>query len=160
MTDTPISETDRLIALAKEVAGKFGLDPALVCAVAEQESGWNPWATRYEALFFSKYVAPLYTSNKIGATEAYMRGMSWGLMQVMGQTAREKGVTVKFLSQLCDPEAGISIGCQKLSDELHRLGGDVRAALLAYNGGGALHYPDEVLARMEHYQCQPPTTAP
>ena len=28
-------------------------------AVVEQESGWNPWAMRYEPAFFSKYVAPL-----------------------------------------------------------------------------------------------------
>ena len=106
------------------------------------------------------HTPPLYTNNKVSATEAYARGFSWGLMQIMGQTAREKGVTVKDLSQLCDPVHGLEMGCQKLSDELHRLGGDVRAALLAYNGGGALHYPDQVLARMEHYQCQPPTTAP
>ena len=46
---------------------------------------------RYEPAFFTKYVAPLYTNNKITATEAYARGFSWGLMQVMGQVARESG---------------------------------------------------------------------
>jgi len=53
------------------------LDPALVCAVVEQESAWNPWAIRYEPLFFAKYVASLYTNNKVSASEAYARGFSW-----------------------------------------------------------------------------------
>jgi soluble lytic murein transglycosylase-like protein len=72
----------KLVALARRAAEEEGLDPALVCAVVEQESNWNPWAIRYEPLFFAKYVAPLYTNNKVGATEAYSRGISWGLMQV------------------------------------------------------------------------------
>jgi soluble lytic murein transglycosylase-like protein len=32
---------DQLIALAKQVAARHGLDPVLVCAVIEQESGWD-----------------------------------------------------------------------------------------------------------------------
>ena len=81
----------QLIVLARKAAAAQSLDPALVCAVVEQESAWNPWAMRYEPLFFAKYVASLYTNNKIGASEAYGRGFSWGLMQVMGQVARETG---------------------------------------------------------------------
>jgi len=48
----------------------------------KQESAWNPWAIRFEPLFFAKYVASLYTNNKVSASEAYARGFSWGLMQV------------------------------------------------------------------------------
>lgn len=80
-----------LLTLAHKAATAQSLDPALVCAVVEQESGWNPWAMRYEPAFFTRYVAPLYTNNKITATEAWARGFSWGLMQVMGQVARESG---------------------------------------------------------------------
>ena len=69
---------------------------------------------RYEPAFFSKYVAPLYTNNKIAATEAYSRGFSWGLMQVMGQVARETGFDALFLSALCDPEQGLAVGCKVL----------------------------------------------
>ena len=72
----------KLLALAQRAAEAEGLDVALVCAVVEQESGWNPWAMRYEPAFFAKYVAPLYTNNKVGATEAYARGCvasaAWG----------------------------------------------------------------------------------
>src|SRR6267154_315603 len=86
----------QLIVLARKAAAAQSLDPALVCAVIEQESAWNPWATRYEPLFFAKYVASLYTNNKISASEAYARGFSWGRMQVMGQVARESGFDALF----------------------------------------------------------------
>jgi len=92
-----------ILALAKRHAISYALDPALVCAVVEQESAWNTWAIRYEPAFFAKYVASLYTNNKITASEAYARGFSWGLMQVMGQVARESGCDAPFLSALRDP---------------------------------------------------------
>src|SRR5579871_6596982 len=94
------------------------LDPSLVCAVIEQESAWNPWAMRYEPAFFAKYVASLYTNNKVSASEAYARGFSWGLMQVMGQVARENGFADRFLSGLCDPATGMEFGCRVLRKKL------------------------------------------
>src|SRR5437899_11674014 len=110
-----------LIALARRIAAAHALDTALVCAVIEQESSWNPYAMRYEPTFFSRYVAPLYTNNNITASEAWARGFSWGLMQVMGQVAREHGFAAAehpFLSELCDPEQGINVGCRVLSAKL------------------------------------------
>jgi soluble lytic murein transglycosylase-like protein len=110
-----------LIVLARRIAGAYALDPALVCAVIEQESSWNPYAMRYEPAFFGRYVAPLYTNNKITASEAWARGFSWGLMQVMGQVAREHGFLSSehpFLCELCDPEQGINVGCRVLSAKL------------------------------------------
>jgi soluble lytic murein transglycosylase-like protein len=142
----------KLVALAERAAQAEGLEPALVCAVVEQESGWNPWAMRYEPAFFAKYVAPLYTNNKIGATEAYSRGMSWGLMQVMGQTAREQGANCLFLSTLCDPGVSLGIGCRILRQRLEAAGGNVAQALQAWNGGANPDYADEVLARMGRYR--------
>ena len=141
----------QLLALARKAAAFQSLDPALVCAVVEQESGWNPWAIRYEPLFFSKYVAPLYTNNKIAATEAYARGFSWGLMQVMGQVAREVGFDALFLSAMCDPEQGLVIGCKVLRKKLDAMAGDTTRGLLAWNGGGNPSYAAQVLARRTHY---------
>ncbi|MGB9472775.1 MAG: lytic transglycosylase domain-containing protein, partial [Candidatus Acidiferrum sp.] len=120
--------------------------------VVEQESAWNPWAMRYEPLFFAKYVAPLYTSNKVGATEAYARGFSWGLMQVMGQTAREMGVNSLHLSMLCDPAVGLAVGCKVLKRKLELARGELRKALQAWNGGGNPDYADEVVARLARYR--------
>ena len=142
----------KLLALAQRAAEAEGLDAALVCAVVEQESAWNPWAMRYEPAFFAKYVAPLYTNNKVGATEAYARGISWGLMQVMGQTAREKGASSLYLSTLCDPAVGLAVGCRILRQKLESAGGDPAKALLAWNGGANPDYADEVLARVGRYR--------
>src|SRR3954469_10627992 len=129
------------IVLARKAAAKQSLDPALVCAVVEQESAWNPWAMRYEPAFFTKYVASLYTNNKISASEAYARGFSWGLMQVMGQVARETGFDALFLSVLCDPEQGLALGCKVLRRKFDAMSGDTTRALLAWNGGGNSAYP-------------------
>jgi soluble lytic murein transglycosylase-like protein len=141
----------QLVLLARRIAAVQSLDPALVCAVIEQESAWNPWAMRYEPLFFAKYVASLYTNNKVSASEAYARGFSWGLMQVMGQVARETGFDAPFLSALCDPEQGLALGCKVLRKKFDAAAGDTTRALLAWNGGGNPAYPAQVLARKPHY---------
>jgi hypothetical protein len=47
-----------LLALARTIAARHKLDPALVCAVIEQESSWDTHAIRYESAFRSRYVAP------------------------------------------------------------------------------------------------------
>ena len=141
----------QLVLLARKAAGAHSLDPALVCAVVEQESAWNPWAIRYEPLFFAKYVASLYTNNKVSASEAYARGFSWGLMQVMGQVARETGFDALFLSALCDPEQGLAVGCKVLRKKFDAMAADTTRALLAWNGGANPAYAAQVLARKQHY---------
>lgn len=140
------------VDLAKSIAKTFSLDPVLVCAIVEQESGWNPWAMRYEPAFFAKYVAGQYTNNKISATEAYARGFSWGLMQVMGQVARENGFSAVFLSNLCDPEQGLTIGCKVFKRDLDACKGDAASALLRWNGGAAPEYIKQVIDRMPRYK--------
>jgi Transglycosylase SLT domain len=132
--------TPELIALARAAAANHALDSALsassqeglpgprqgepgrivctgtalVCAIIEQESAWNPHAIRYEPGFRTRYVAPL----GLPPTEEIARSISWGLMQVMGQVAREHGFTGKFLSALCDPVVGLDIGCAALASKI------------------------------------------
>lgn len=166
-----MSAPSALVSLARKTALAHGLDAALVCAICEQESSWNPWAMRYEPLFFAKYVAPLYTNNKVSATEAYARGFSWGLMQVMGQVAREAGYSEPFLSSLCDPTDALEIGCRVLrkkfdsaqalvtrvaqtilsAPEAQSQTDTPTRALLLWNGGANPAYAAQVLARRSHY---------
>lgn len=140
-----------MIQTARTCARLHALPEALVCAVCEHESGgWNPWAARYEAAFFKRYIHPAHpdtpTTEEIDAAE------SFGLMQLMGCTARELGFKGKYFTQLCDPAIGIEFGCRKLAKCVANHPGDVRAALLAYNGGGNLTYPDLVLPLIGKYQ--------
>ncbi len=139
-------DAQKLETLARQAAARHGLSEALVCAVAEQESGWGAWAIRYEAGFFDRYVP-----KDLPASEARARAFSWGVMQVMGQVAREHGFTGKFLTELCDPETGFEIGCRVLKSKWTKAGGDTRHALLLWNGGARPAYADEVTARMKKY---------
>lgn len=143
---------DEMVQLAREIAIAHSLPPEIICGIVEHESSWNQWAIRYEPKFLSKYVAPLFTNNKISATEAYTRSMSWGLMQVMGQTARELGFDGQFLPELCDPSVGIEWGCRKLVAALKKNKGDLPSGLLGYNGGDNSEYPTEVILLARNYK--------
>lgn len=139
---------EEMIAAARAAAARHGLDPALVCAVVERESGWNQWALRYEPAFRVRYVAPL----KLPVNEEIARSISWGLMQVMGQVAREAEFQGSFLSELCDPETGLEWGCTVLAKKLAYAGGDSTKALQLWNGGGNAEYAAQVLARTNQYE--------
>ena len=138
---------DQLIQLAKTVAQTFGLESTLVCAVCEQESDWNPRATRYESAFREKYIDRLGLSDE----ESTQRSTSFGLMQIMGQVAREMGFQDN-LELLLTPEIGLSWGCRFLETRLQHTEGNVEEALLLWNGGGNLDYPGQVLARVKNYE--------
>ena len=138
---------DEIIALAKQKAGEHGLDPALVCAVIEQESAFDTMALRMEPGFERRYIKNLH----LGPSESVLRATSFGLMQVMGEVARENGFKGDFDDLCCKPEVGVEQGCIHLANELKRAGGDTRKALLLWNGGANPAYPDQVLARKSHY---------
>jgi soluble lytic murein transglycosylase-like protein len=135
-------------ALARDAAARYGLDPALVCALIEQESAWDPHAMRYEPGFRALYVAPL----RLAPSEEIARSISWGLMQVMGQVAREHDFDGKFLSALCDPATGIDVGCRVLGAKLAATQHDVLRGLQRWNGGANPDYAAQVLARTGNYK--------
>lgn len=143
---TDLSTIEARKQLAAKHAAPYGLDVALVCAVAHHESGWYPFADRHEPAFYDRYIQPLINQGKVrNITEAKNRATSYGLMQVMGQVARELGCTARSLVELTDPDLGIEFGCKKLKECIDKHPSDQRAALLAYNGGGDPGYPDLVL---------------
>jgi soluble lytic murein transglycosylase-like protein len=140
--------TPDLLHLARSVALTHSLDSALVCAVVEQESAWNPHAIRYEPAFRARYVASL----GLPPTEEVARSISWGLMQVMGQVAREHGFTGKFLSALCEAAAGLDIGCTILAAKIAAANGDITRALELWNGGANADYAPQVLSCLVNYR--------
>jgi soluble lytic murein transglycosylase-like protein len=144
----PNSDNAALIALARAAAAQHSLSPALICAIVEQESAWDPHAIRYEPAFRTRYVAPL----GLPPTEEVARSISWGLMQVMGQVAREHSFTAKSLAALCDPAAGLAIGCAVFAATLRASASDVQRAMEHWNGGANADYAAQVLARVARYK--------
>lgn len=141
-----ISKADA-IELAKTTAVTAGLSPAIVCGVCERESSWFQYSLRYEPAFEAKYLKKLKLTD---ATEQNLRATSFGLMQILGQVARELGYSGP-LGGLCEPALGIKYGCAKLAAALKKAKGDYTAALLAYNGGANAQYAAEVLAFSKKY---------
>jgi soluble lytic murein transglycosylase-like protein len=101
----------------RDAEDKFRLPYGLIRSIIITESNGDPWAIRYEPAFKSAYLDGK-TWKVFGAvsheTEVMSRATSWGLMQVMGQVARERGFDRPFLSALCNPGIGIDYGCRQL----------------------------------------------
>ena len=129
--------------LIEHAARREQIDPALIAAIIQLESGGDRNAVRYE--------------SSVGAS-------SIGLMQIVDFEFRklERG-------QLMDPAYNIDYGTRLLAIIRRMAGGDVRLALAAYNCGfegartdncgrwGGYVYADNVLATCRKFGgCTPP----
>lgn len=132
-------------------------DVALFAGWVHAESRWNHYAMRHEPAFLRTYVEPI---PGLSPTEKIGRATSWGLLQIMGQTAREFGFTGKYLPELCDPETNLDLACQILKTRF-AIDGNWDGALARYNGGllgnnvppyRNAHYVMTVHSRAEMYR--------
>jgi len=127
--------------LIEQAAAAHHLPVQLVTAVAGVESGGDTCAFRFEPAFLDRHVRPDRTVRARGfcslETERQGLATSWGLMQVMGATARVLGFDGPFLSALTDPKTGLDYGCRllaRLRDRHYaRLGWP--GVVAAYNAG-------------------------
>ncbi|MEA5113036.1 MAG: lytic transglycosylase domain-containing protein [Geobacteraceae bacterium] len=111
-----MSISPNIVPVIELAAQRHNLPAALVTAIIQVESSGNTYAIRYESGFLLTYVKK--DVKCFGAsrdTERISRATSWGLMQVMGQVARELGCEEHFLSSLCEPVNGIEYGCRQLA---------------------------------------------
>lgn len=119
----------------EDCATEFGLDPNLVGAVIQIESGGVPYRIRVEPNF--GYVnAPERYAKRLGITkdsEILCQKTSWGLMQLMGATARDQGYET-HLTGLVEPVVGIYWGCMYLGSRVKKYK-TTKAAVAAYNAG-------------------------
>lgn len=137
----------------------YNVNPSLIAAVIWQESRCDPNAIRYEDRFYEKYLRKkayaelggfLPNPRKVSAdTEKRMRAVSWGLMQLIGQTARELGFEGTFLTGLLDVETNIKLGVGFLAKLLAQNEGDAHKALLRFNGGGNKMYPHDIFGHID-----------
>jgi hypothetical protein len=143
-------------SLIEAAAQARNLDPNLVEGLILQESSgntfsWNP-EPRYRYLWnvathqpFRPLTFAERASEEPPTDFPFLKGdrdqewwaqqASWGLCQVMGATAREEGFRGPYLTQLCDPETNLTIGCSVLAKLLLWSAGNVHLALAAYNAG-------------------------
>ncbi|MEW6379426.1 MAG: tetratricopeptide repeat protein [bacterium] len=97
-------------------AGRYGLDPLIVCALMRQESMFDPLS--------------------LSSARAY------GLMQIIPSTARMIASRINAfggqnfeVEQLYEPDVNIAFGCWYLADLLQRFDGNLVYTLISYNAG-------------------------
>lgn len=142
--------TEGLKSLAFEIARANGVDPDMLAAIVQVESGWSPWVVRYEPAFayFSlpdKW-ARIHCITEL--TERQMQRMSWGLTQVMGTVCREVGFR-EMLTQMCEPENALTVGCKVLKRKMARYTNELDI-IASYNAGSAIKVTDEKYRNQEY----------
>ena len=126
--------------LVEAIAPNYGLPINLIMAISKVESDWNPWSVRFEPEVYQNHKfakIPVYGPVSI-ETERAGLATSWGFMQIMGMTARDRGFKGAFLSELCDPKTGIEYGCRQLQflkDRYCADGNHWPDVIAAYNAG-------------------------
>lgn len=157
---------DWILATVKDIE----IDPYVLAALCWQESCFDPNAERFEPGFKKRYIDPL-TDDQIRRrcpgvinleTERRDLATSWGIVQVMGQTARERGFFEHDLTRL-KSHLGLLYGAKEFTRQLKVYSGDVdclRRAISAYNAGisterNRLDYVDPVLRRIEILRNEP-----
>jgi soluble lytic murein transglycosylase-like protein len=144
--DSIASERPLLVPFASEItrfADSFQLPPSFIAAVIQEESRFEPWAARTEPHYKRKAIvqrqAREWSKRWRGApsyeTELDDRARSFGLMQVMGQLAREQRLASRYLGELYLPPNTIYHGAKRLRVLLDRYRGDTLSAISAYNQG-------------------------
>jgi hypothetical protein len=116
-------------------ASDYKLNTFLVAAIVVVESGGGTHKTRFEPTYpylygVEKYAKILQITQE---TEKVHQMTSWGLMQVMGSTARWQGYE-EDLPNLCRPTVGLRQGCLYLRQLVTKYG-NVTDAIAAYNAG-------------------------
>lgn len=130
-------------------ARTYALDPALVRAVIEQESGGQADAVRFEGHLYEKL-----RNKERNDSRRMQLASSHGLMQVLGIEAQRRGVS---FGALYDPETNIEVGTAILASCIEKSGATsklerLKQGLSCYNTGrhsserGKL-YAEQVLLR-------------
>jgi len=142
-------------SLIDDAARRHDIDANWLAAVVLTESSGDPWAIRVERGFWRRYrdgIRRWVRSTPTRNDDRWSKypdlyAASYGLAQVMLQTAVEAGFEYRYPTELLDPARNLDIAARILSRHLRRTG-TWPAALLRYNGGGDPAYPDRVRASL------------
>lgn len=125
-----------LLSIIVTNAQQTGVSPELVLAIIETESAGNPYAARYVPTYPWTRMQANRPVNCTADTESAHQRTAWGLMQIMGGTARQVGFE-GWLPELVDPETNIRIGIAYLGMLTAQHGGKhgLDGVISAYNAG-------------------------
>jgi soluble lytic murein transglycosylase-like protein len=112
------------------------VDPAIIMAIAEIESAFDPYAVRYEKdnpwVYFPRKYAK---DNRItSVTEEQLQHFSFGLMQIMGSTLRSPLNFQDNLLRALNPAVNLDLGAKYIK-WLMRKYTDKNDIASAYNAG-------------------------
>lgn len=122
--------------LIRNAATNHVLDYRLVGAIVQMESGGIPYRTRYEKAW-GNFLTPDTYAKMLGITrdtEAMAQAHSYGLMQIMGATARGLGFK-GYLSSIVLSDIGLDWGCRYLAIQFDRFKKDIHQTISSYNAG-------------------------
>lgn len=132
-----------LMGLIVSTARGAQVPPELVLGIIEAESGGDPRAARINSTYPYTMMQAKRPAMCSVDVERIFQKTAWGLMQVMGATARELGFD-GWLSELVVPETNVRLGIEflgrKMSQHLERDG--IEGVVAAYNGGAPRRRPD------------------
>ena len=132
-----------LMGLIVSTARGAQVPPELVLGIIEAESGGDPHATKINATYPYTMMQAKRPAGCSVDMERMCQKTAWGLMQVMGATARELGFD-GWLSELVNPETNVRLGIEflgrKMSQYFERDG--IEGVVAAYNGGAPRRRPD------------------
>lgn len=124
---------------------------ALVLAMCWVESKFDQFAVRTEKDYQWVWRVPEYAKKmRISIdTEQALQSMSFGVMQVMGATARWQGFDQSILLLAADPELGFHYGLKYIRHQMGRYRNNEEKAIAAYNAGHA-DYKDGKLKNQDY----------
>ena len=136
-------ENAALLSLIVSTARGAQVPPEVALGIIEIESSGDPYAAKINPTY--PYTM-MQAKRPVGCSvdvERMFQKTAWGLMQVMGATARELGFD-GWLSGLVVPETNVRLGIEflgrKMSQYFERDG--IEGVVAAYNGGAPRRRPD------------------
>jgi soluble lytic murein transglycosylase-like protein len=146
-----------------EAARSVQIPPELILAIIEVESSGEAYAAKLNPHYPFTMPQAKRPAGVDHNTEIYMQKTAWGLMQVMGATARSAGFEGR-LPELTDPAVNVKTGVAYLGTLMskHRTRHGLEGVVAAYNGGAPRKRPDgkwvnqgyvdKVMKAMEKYK--------
>lgn len=152
-----------MLGMVIVTARQAQIPPELILALIEVESNGQPYAVRIHPVY--PYTVPQARRPPACSmdTELYMQRTSWGLMQIMGATARSAGFE-GWLPELVEPHVNLEIGVAHIGNLMSRYRNKhgVDGVIAAWNAGSPRKNPDgkfinqayvdKVLKAMEKYK--------